>query len=138
MFCVLLHDFAATIRSLYEHSDSCVLALGVSVSPVDAGLLWLPSVSAPVLGFHGWDPEVQPRPGARPTQEPLRIMCLLYAEDLVLLASPVDDLQHTECKAAGVKTSTLKPASSLFSARKRWLNTGAVLERHGEERAQTI
>lgn len=54
------------------------------------GGCWTP-LAAFCLGFHSWDLEVQPRPGARPTQEPLRMMLLLYADDPVLL----DDIQRT-------------------------------------------
>lgn len=69
----------------YEHSGSCILALGVSVSPVGAGLLW-----------HAFclRQKAQPLPGVRPTEEPPRIKSLLHADDLALLASLVDDLQR--------------------------------------------
>lgn len=55
------------ICSLFEHSGSCVCILGIKSKVFFPFGCWtlprLPSVSDPLLGFHGQDLEAQLRPG---------------------------------------------------------------------------
>lgn len=75
------------------------------------GLPRLPSLTDLFLGFHGQDLEAQPRPGVC---SGVGVPSLLFADDVILLASFVSDLQHplerfpAECEAAGLRMSTLR------------------------------
>ena len=77
-------------------------------------------VSTPVRGFQGQDIETQPRIGEYPVRN-LEVSSLLYADDVILLASSVQDLQRAlerfaaECEAAGMRISTSKSETMVLS-----------------------
>ena len=73
----------------------------------------MPVVSNPVCDIQEWDPEAQlSEEGVQFGN--LRIASLLFADDMVLLASSNHDLQHAlrrfaaECETSGMKVSTSK------------------------------
>lgn len=78
------------IRSLYEVVESRVRILHIKSSLSSVGVgppPRLPSLSSPVLGFNGQDLKVRPWPE-------VSLESLAFADDVVLLASLVHDLQH--------------------------------------------
>lgn len=104
------------IRSLYNQSESCVRILGTKSStfPVGVGLRQGCPLS-PVLFVVFMDRISRRSRGEESVRfGDLRIASLLFADDVVLLASSDRDLQHAlerfaaECEAAGMRVSTSK------------------------------
>ena len=111
------------IQSLYAQSESCVRILGSKSDsfPVGVGLCQGCSLS-PILFVIFMDRISRRSRGEEGLQfGVLRISSLLFADDVVLLASSVCDLQHSldrfaaECEAAGMRISTSKSEAMVLS-----------------------
>ncbi|KAI3356649.1 hypothetical protein L3Q82_003294 [Scortum barcoo] len=117
------------VRSLYDRSRSLVRIAGSKsdLFPVHVGLRQgLPFVTGPVHNNPLWTGFLGVKPGAGGSQRfgNHRISSLLFADDVVLLASSSQDLQHVlerfaaECEAAGMRISTSKSEAMVLD-RKR-------------------
>ncbi|KAK5906143.1 hypothetical protein CgunFtcFv8_002034 [Champsocephalus gunnari] len=111
------------IQSLYSQSESCVRVLGSKSDPfpVRVGLRQGCALS-PILFVIYMDRISRRSHGGGGLQfGGLRIAPLLFADDVVLMASSVCDLQHsldrftTECEAAGMRISTSKSEAMVLS-----------------------
>ena len=114
------------IQSLYTQSESCVRVLGSkSVSfPVGVGLRQGCALS-PILFVIFMDRISRRSRGEAGLQfGELKITSLLFADDVVLMASSACDLQHSldrfasECEAAGMRISTSKSEAIMVLSRK--------------------
>ncbi|KAK5873269.1 hypothetical protein PBY51_018325 [Eleginops maclovinus] len=111
------------IQSLYSQSESCVRVLGSTSDrfPVRVGLRQGCALS-PILFVIFMDRISRRSRGGRGLQfGGLRIAPLLFADDVVPMASSVCDLQHSldrfvaECEAAGMRISTSKSEAMVLS-----------------------
>ena len=114
------------IRSLYSKSQSCVRVLGIKSKPFTVGVgLRQGCVLSPLLFMIFMDRISRRSRGSESIRYgSLEVSSLLYADDVILLASSVQDLQRAlerfaaECEAAGMRISTSKSEIMVLS-RKR-------------------
>lgn len=111
------------IQSLYSQSESCVRVLGSQSVPFPVGVgLRQGCALSPILFVIFMDRISRRSRGGEGLQfGDLRIASLLFADDVVLMASSACDLQHSldrlaaECEAAGMKISTTKSEAMTLS-----------------------
>ncbi len=128
------------LRSLYNQSESCVHILGTKSSTFSVGVgLRQGCPLSPILFVIFMDRISRRSRGEESVRfGDLRIASLLFADDVVLLASSHCDLQHAlgwfaaECEVVGMKVSTSKSEAMVLCRKKLdcslWVGSELLLQ----------